>query len=121
MAKIFIISPVRAAKQEILDYLAEYVSKLEEEGHTVHFHVRDVDQTDDGLGLNIITAHRRAMRDADEVHIWWDDDSRGSLFDFGTAWAFSVDKPKKFVAINRDEIKSTPGKSYTNILLKLSE
>ncbi len=121
MASIFIISPVRMASKELLDKLACYVDQLEGEGHSVHFHVRDVDQSDDGLGLNIITHHRMAMQHVDEVHVWWDDSSRGSLFDFGTAWAFSMQNQKKFVVINRDEVESTPGKSYTNILLKLSE
>ena len=49
--KIFLICPVRTSDDR---YFADWiVYRLEQEGHTVHYPPRDVDQTDDGVGLEI--------------------------------------------------------------------
>ena len=112
--KIYVICPVRRAGDEV-STVSAYVSKLESEGHIVHYPPRDVDQTDDGIGLSICQHHRAAMEEADEVHVWWDYESTGSHFDFGMAYA--LHKPI-FVVNNPNR---TPNKSYTNILLAVAE
>lgn len=112
--RIYIICPVRKAGSEI-DLVSAYVADLESQGHVVHYPPRDVDQTDDGVGLRICQHHRDAMEKADEVHVWWNPDSTGSHFDFGMAYALH----KPVVVVNSPN--RTPNKSYTNILLAVSD
>lgn len=120
MARIFMINPVRNCPVETMDKIYSYVEKLEEDGHVVHFNHRDVDQEDDGVGLNICTKHRTAMLQSDEVHVWWDDTSKGSYFDLGMAFLQAAENPDlKFVVVN--DIERTLTKSYRNVLMALAE
>lgn len=113
--KIYLICSVRNAKPESISEAENYVKSLENDGHTVHYPPRDVDQTDDGVGLKICECHRKAMIECDEVHILFDPDSRGSLFDFGMA--FVLNKPIRVV----NDITRTKHKSYGNVMLELSK
>ena len=113
MKRIFIISSVRNRSVKTDEFLDSYVETLEAKGHKVHYPKRDVDQTDDGYGLKICQAHRNAMKKADEVHVLWNPDSKGSHFDFGMA--FMAKKKIRLIHIH-DE---TPHKSYGNVLVKL--
>jgi len=87
--KVFLICPVRSGQFEAV--ANAYVESLERLGWEVHHPPRDVDQTDDGIGLKICEAHREAMRNCEEVHIIYHPDSQGWLFDFGMA--FMLEKP----------------------------
>ena len=116
--KAHLICPVRNCTPETKEFLDQYVVKLEEQGYTVHYPQRDVDQTDDGIGFTICDAHRKAMLEADEIHILWDKTSTGSHFDFGMAFMLANFKPVKFVCISPFE--KTPHKSYGNVLQFLS-
>ena len=108
--RIYLICSVRNATDEQIQFAENYVKQLEEAGHVVHYPPRDVDQTDDGTGLNICISHAAAIRKADEVHILWDKDSKGSHFDLGMA--FVLDKPFVYV----DNYETTPYKSYGNVI-----
>ena len=115
MAQIYLICPVRNCSEEVNKYMKLYVSKLERDGHEVHFPPRDVEQ--DQEGYSICDAHRTAMLEADEVHFWWDPDSKGSHFDFGMAFMLDAFKEVKFVTAK--DIEETPHKSYSNVIRDL--
>ena len=110
--RIYLVCPVRNVDPETQSSLENYVSETESRGARVHFPPRDVDQSLDAF--TICEKHRDAMRNADEVHIWWDDRSRGSLFDFGMAYALGL--PIKIV----NDVEPDEGKSYKNVALKLT-
>lgn len=117
MDKVYLICPVRNCSDEVKTELAKYVAILEASGYDVHFPPRDVEQDQEGFG--ICDAHRKAMAEADEVHFWWDTDSKGSHFDFGMAFMLEHFKTVKYVIAG--EIKETPHKSYGNVIVKLCE
>ena len=112
--RIYIICPVRNATQIELHKINEYVRSLEKLGHIVHFPPRDTNQ--DNTGIQICEQNRKAIEDADEIHIFWvGGQSKGSLFDFGMA--FMLRKP--IVLINK--VIQTSTKSFENVLLTLHE
>jgi len=92
---IFVICPVRNVDDKLRGYIESHVSELESNGHEVHYPPRDTDQ-DDPIGIDICRQNRRAIEHADEVHIVWDGESTGALFDFGMAFALD----KKIFAVN---------------------
>ncbi len=116
--KIYLICPVRNASDDKQRLVASYVEKLESEGHVVHYPPRDVRQTDDGVGYAICFAHREAMVGCDEVHIFWDDESRGSLFDFGMA--FMLRRLQGFPIRIVNAVKEDSHKSFKNVAMFLT-
>ena len=113
--KIFLICPVRGITEEEKNVIEQYVLNLEEAGHTVHWPPRDTDQND-SVGLRICQDNRKALEEAEEIHIWYNETSRGSLFDLGMAFALR----KKVVLINRKRARRTPHKSFINVLLAIN-
>jgi hypothetical protein len=114
---IFIICPVRDASQEMRAKLEAYVKKLEGEGHHVHYPPRDTNQIDD-TGLNICLQNLKAIAGADEVHIAWDNQSQGVLFDLGIA--FTLNKPIR--VIKSCFPKRIPlGKSFPRVIRALEK
>lgn len=120
--KIFIICPVRNIDRETENKLSDYVAKLEKEGLRVHWPPRDTNQ-DDPIGTMICKENTSAILNADEVHVWFDKNSRGSLFDFGITFVLSqfIQPEKKIVIINKKEVYPTSKKSFQNILLELEK
>ena len=130
--KIFLISPVRTVTEKERKKIKEYVARLESQSHIVYWPERDTNQNDK-IGLRICQDNRKAIEWADEIHIWWkwqekkwwqkwmwwikEKKSTGSLFDFGMAFAFN----KRVILVNPNEVKSTPKKSFNNVLLALQE
>lgn len=114
--KIFLICPVRGITDEEKNatIIARYVLNLVRSGHMVHWPLRDTDQ-DDLVGLRICQDNRHAIEDADEIHVWWNGKSQGSLFDLGMAFALR----KKIVLVNSDSVRPTPRKSFNNVLLEI--
>ena len=119
MKYIYIICPVRKVTPESRKTVDEYVAELEKDpNNRVHYPPRDVDQSQSGMDICI--EHSEFMNIADEVHIYWDPDSCGSIFDLGMAFIRFINKPGfKVVVIN--EVKETLNKSFTNVLLAFSE
>jgi len=111
---IFIICPVRDLTVEEDNKIQTYISKLENQGHSVHYPPRNTNQNDD-CGVDICSENAVAIRTADEVHIYWNGKSKGSLFDFGMAFV----KGKRIRLINYKDINKTPSKSFNNVLLYL--
>jgi hypothetical protein len=90
-----------------------YVASLEAEGHSVHNPVRDVYQGDP-TGYNICVEHLDSMRAADEVHVIWDVESKGSHFDLGMA--FALGKPTNVVTLVHPDGE---GKSYAKVAQRM--
>jgi len=112
--KIFLICPVRMVGETERKKIENYVASLEKSGHRVHWPERDTNQND-GIGLRICRDNRAAIKEADEIHIWWNEKSQGSLFDFGMAFA----QEKKIILANPNDVLSTTQKSFNNVLLSL--
>jgi nucleoside 2-deoxyribosyltransferase len=55
-------------------------------GNEVHYPPENAPQ-DDPIGNLICEAHLNAMKECDEVHVFWDVNSKGSHFDLGMAYA----------------------------------
>ena len=119
MKKVYLICPVRSCSEADRRFADEYVAELEKNGCSVHYPPRDVDQTDDGVGLAISEAHREAMLGCDEVHVIWDATSVGSHFDFGMA--FMLQAWKKIPIVLARPAQLTPTKSYGNKLAAVAE
>jgi hypothetical protein len=90
-----------------------YVRNLEEQGIEVHYPDRDTKQIDSMGGYNIVTDNREALLESDEIHIWFDEKSTGSVFDLGMAWLGY----KPLVIANEEEVKRTDYKSFNNVIL----
>ena len=119
--RIFLICPVRGIDPETKQAIAGYVRQIEAEDVEVYWPARDTDQTDQH-GWTICTRNRSAILDANEIHIWYDPKSIGSVFDIGMVFAlFGVGWVKKVVIANPDAVQPTPGKSFENVLLKLRD
>lgn len=118
-SKIFLICPVRNVKPEVKKRIEAYVTQLEDEGYDVYWPARDTDQNDP-VGITICETNRAAIERADAIHIWFDLQSQGSLFDIGMTFAFLLTMQKRIVIANRDEVQRTPHKSFQNVLLELS-
>jgi nucleoside 2-deoxyribosyltransferase len=116
MIKVYLVCPVRNCSDEVSRLLTAYVSKLEKNGYEVHYPPRDCEQNQSGI--KICETHRKAMVNCDEVHFFWDPDSKGSHFDLGMAFMLEHFKPIKYVMA--EEIIETPHKSYGNVIRKLS-
>jgi nucleoside 2-deoxyribosyltransferase len=117
--KIYIICPVRNATKEQTEKLKEYKKSLLLDGHEVYYPADDnpYEESDNLIGYIICEENRRAIAEADEIHIFWDATSTGTLFDLGMA--FALYKPLKIV--NYDELKFTPQKSFTNMINEWSK
>lgn len=104
--KIYVICPVRSADPDSTQRIRGYVMDLRKDGHYVFFPPDDAPQSDP-TGKAIVEVEREAVREADEIHVFWDVDSRGSHFDLGMAVAFE----KKIVGIDCLQ-PDLPGKTY---------
>ena len=116
--RVHLICPVRNCTPEVARFTDDYVGRLESRGAQVHYPPRDVDQTDDGVGLAISQAHREAMRDCDEVHVVWDPNSVGSHFDLGMAFMLQAWRDVPIVLAS--PVEPTPTKSYGNKLAAIA-
>lgn len=116
MKSIQIICPVRNVTKQEKERIDAHVEMLREQGHKVHY-PPEVEQNDP-IGIDICLTHGNAMRDVQEVHIWWNSDSTGSLFDLGMAFMHWIQSGKsvKFEIINYCDVVRTENKSYQNVL-----
>ena len=107
----FLICPVRGVDPKETENI---VKDLEDKGTKVHWPPRDTNQ-DDPIGFDICTQNKQAIKDADEVHVVWDEKSQGCLFDLGMA--FSMDKKINIVDIPEE----TSQKSFQNMMRHWAE
>lgn len=121
MKNIFLICPVRKATGDTAKKIEKYITKLEESDCKVYWPARDTDQSDP-IGLRICKDNCKEIFKADEVHVWWDENSRGSLFDLGISFmCHHLADGVKIILANPDEVKPTQEKSFNNVLLALHE
>jgi hypothetical protein len=113
--RIFLICPVRGITPEEKAATEKYVSELESASNIVHWPPRNTDQNDP-IGLRICQDNRQAIVDATEVHVWWNGQSQGSLFDLGMAFALN----KKIILANPHEVHHSPEKCFGNVLRMLA-
>lgn len=109
MKKTFLICPVRKQKED----LTWVVEQLEKDGWQVHYPPRDTEQSDP-IGYQICQDNRKAIAESDVVHIYYDPESRGSLFDLGMAFAYE----KKLIVINHGNLELTDHKSFVNMIIE---
>lgn len=111
---IYIICAVRNASPIRVIELRAYAESKRREGHRVHYPPDDAPQ-EDPTGEAICRTHLTAMRECDEVHVFWDVRSSGSHFDLGMAYALG----KRIVPVV-SELPDTPGKSYWKVMCALA-
>lgn len=112
---IYLICPVRNATPEQIKRLKEYKSNMESAGHEIYYPAdNNPYENTDVIGYKICNENKIAIQESDEVHIFWDSTSHGSLFDFGIA--FSLNKPIKLI----NTVNQTNHKSFGNVLLYLN-
>lgn len=113
--KIFLISPVRNATDAVTEEVGRYVEQLEQQGHEVHWPIRDTEQMPEPKSMRewlICIRNALEIRNADEVHVWFDPNSKGSLFDLGVAW-----EAGKMIRL-ANPVEPTEGKSFSNLLIQ---
>lgn len=117
MKKVFVICPVRNASREVKNALRRYVYALEGKGYIVHYPPWNTDQYDP-VGNKICEQNFKAILEADEIHVWYDETSTGVHFDLGGAFMLIqiLGYKKKVVFINKD-----PGKSFRNVVAFLED
>lgn len=111
--KVFIICTVRNAKEDYLKRLENYVLSLEKKGIDVYAPHRDTNQH--ALGYDICKQNMNAIKEADEVHIYYSSKSQGTHFDMGVAFALN----KKIVIVENEPL--TEGKSFQRMLVEWIE
>ena len=111
--KIFIICSVREADQEYKNKVMGYALELKLKGNDAY--VPFVDTRQDMSGLNICKSNKRAIKDADEVHIFYNSKSQGTHFDMGVAFALN----KKIKIIENESFGE--GKSYPRMINEWSD
>ena len=118
--KIFIICVVRIATPRDIKVLEDYVSMLEADGHKVHLPHRNTNQK--GTSLEINMQNMNAIKECDEVHVFYNTKSFGGHFDIGVA--FALGKKMKVIEFMIDgELKvaedfKSEGKSYAKFLVE---
>lgn len=108
--KIFVICPVRNADESEKKYIKDFINRLKVDNE-VYYPAEDTDQVDP-IGYRICQDNAKAIAESDAVFIFWNADSKGSLFDLGVA--FALNKP--LCIINHEDIVPTDGKSFTNMI-----
>ena len=98
--KIFLICPVRNATDEQRKWIEEFVSQKINDGYIIHApHLHTV-QTDLFGGYAICKQNAEAVATSEEIDIYYDQSSTGSVFDLGVAYA--LHKPLQL--LNKEEI-----------------
>lgn len=108
--KIFIICSVRGADSTYLKKLNGYAKYLEDDGHKVHLPPRNTRQ--DAKGIDICKQNMEAIRNADQVHVFYSPDSQGTHFDLGVAFALK----KKIIVV--ESVQYINGKSFSRMLVE---
>ncbi len=116
--RIYLICTVRRRTPEQEETLTNYVAHLEgEEAHTVYFPGRDTGVAEETTNVTAIAAlNQHHMSIADEVHVFYDPRSSGSIFDLGMAWAMG----KPIVLVNPEALAAytAQGDAWARLLLE---
>lgn len=105
---VFVICPVRMADSATRQKLEAYKRTLESQGYKVHLPHLDTDQ--EASGYEICLQNMKVILAADEIHIFFDLDSKGSHFDLGVIFlACHLDKKKIIKVIENPEVCNEQG------------
>jgi hypothetical protein len=107
--KTFIISPVKNIAADTIKQLLEIMRDLEADGYIVHLPAIHTNQFI--KEVDICKQNIQAIKAADLVCIWFDENSIGSVFDLGV----TVSHNKTLRILNH--IERTSGKSFANMVL----
>ena len=110
--KIFLICPVRNATEIQRKWIENYVIKKNIDGYTIHAPHLHTRQTDLFGGYTICIQNANALASSNEIDIYYDQKSTGSIFDLGVAYA--LHKPLKI--LNKEEIVFNKSDSIDNII-----
>lgn len=98
--KVFLICPVRNATEEQKRYIEDFVKEKNQNGMEVHApHMHTVQQDMFG-GYAICYQNANAIAESNEIDMYYDQNSTGSVFDLGVAYALN----KKLVILNNEDI-----------------
>ena len=118
--KIFLICPVRDANLNQIEKMRSFVNNKAQEGYKVHYPLDHTNQLGDQIGYRICTENANAIGDAKSVSIYYDQASRGTMFDLGVAYYFQyLDPTRTFVLENAEDIVINPsdfGDTVVNIM-----
>jgi len=110
--KIFLICPVRNASENQRSWIEEYVEQKSIEGYTIHAPHLHTRQKDLFGGYAICKQNAEAVASSNEIAIYYDKSSTGSVFDLGVA--FALQKP--LVLLNGDKIEFNENDFVDNLL-----
>ena len=86
--RITVICTVRNATDEYRKMLEDYKAKLEAKGYKVH--LPHVDTNQKGTGWEICTQNGNAIRNSDEIHVFYNSESTGTHFDLGMVFMLNL-------------------------------
>ena len=118
--KIYILSAVTIADEKFKQMIDSYVAFLEDSDNEVYHPRRDTDQNEHPF--NISVSNVSAIRDSDEVHIFYDSESLGSHFDLGALFYLefmSLDKKKRKIKLIEFRLSSSNSMIYRDNFVKL--
>lgn len=98
--KIFLICPVRNATDEQRKWIEDFAREKYEDGYTIHAPHLHTRQTDLFGGYAICKQNAEAVASSQEIDIYYDQSSTGSVFDLGVAYA--LHKPLRL--LNKEDI-----------------
>ena len=110
--KIFLICPVRNATEEQRKWIENFVSEKCNEGYTIHAPHLHTRQKDLFGGYAICVQNAEAVASSEEIDIYYDQSSTGSVFDLGVAYALY--KPLK--VLNKEKIEFNENDSIDNLV-----
>ncbi len=121
--KIFVICPVRSIDPYALVAIEMYVKSLELKGHQVHWPPRDTEQVDPTGGYEICRTNFKAILEADQVHIWYDEKSSGSKFDMGGVFMLveMLGYNKRIFIINSGAVIDDKDKSFYKVFQRIAD
>ncbi|HOZ54071.1 MAG TPA: hypothetical protein PKY25_01935 [Bacilli bacterium] len=98
--KVFLICPVRDATATQVEEVGHYMDDINARGYKLYVPHIDTVQKDILGGYAICIQNARAIGESNIVHIYYDQNSKGSLFDLGIAYYMN----KNIYVINEDKI-----------------
>ncbi len=98
--KIFLICPVRKATNEQKKWIEDFTKEKQHAGYVIHAPHIHTKQTDFLGGYAICKQNAEAVASSQEIDIYYDQSSKGSVFDLGVAYA--LHKPLRL--LNREKI-----------------
>lgn len=107
---IFLISQVRNTKRKEKLAIDKYVAALRQAGYKVHWPLQDTAQTDPYGGYMTCATNFFKLRDAQEVHVWFQAKSEEFIFNLGMLFALlqcaeaHLGIRKRVVVINIDAL-----------------